>query len=70
MFPRLAQTVVVLAVAGLALLAAARWPGFRVAAIVIAVIALLFIVRILIRPLSFESWEDFWSSVADSVWWW
>ena len=70
MLPRIAQSLVVLCVAGLAWLIVCRWTDPASAGLAVGILALLVIARVLIRPLSFESWESFWDDVARSVWWW
>jgi hypothetical protein len=67
---RLAQSLCTLLAAAVAWLFLARWLDPKTAAIILGALAGLLILRILIRPLTFESWESFWEGLVGWLWWW
>jgi hypothetical protein len=67
MLPRLIQSLCTLLAAAVAWLFLSRWVDPKTAAIILGGLAALLILRIIVRPLTFESWESFWEGL---VWWW
>ena len=70
MLPRLAQSLWTVLAAGVAWFFLSKWLDPQTAAIIVGLFALLLIVRILVRPLTFESWEAIWEGLTAWVWWW